>query len=90
MSLLSLQEVRVAFGGPKVLDGVSVNVEEGDRACVTGRNGEGKSTLLKVMAGLLEPDEGSVVRAPGLRVAYLSQDVPSDEDGTAPSDPAED
>ena len=83
MSLLSLQEVRVAFGGPKVLDGVSVNVEEGDRACVTGRNGEGKSTLLKVMAGLLEPDEGSVVRAPGLRVAYLSQDVPSDEDGTA-------
>jgi ATP-binding cassette subfamily F protein uup len=81
--LLSLQEVSVAFGGPQVLDAASLVVEAGDRACVTGRNGEGKSTLLKVMAGLLEPDAGEVVRAEGLRVAYLSQDVPADEPGTA-------
>ena len=83
MSLLTLHGIGMAFGGPKVLRDVSVNVEDGDRACVTGRNGEGKSTLLRIMAGLLEPDEGEVLRAPGLRVAYLSQDVPGDEDGTA-------
>ena len=83
MPLLSLQEVSVAFGGPQVLDAASLVVEAGDRACVTGRNGEGKSTLLKVMAGLLEPDAGEVVRSEGLRVAYLSQDVPADEPGTA-------
>ena len=83
MPLLSLQEVSVAFGGPQVLDAASLVVEAGDRACVTGRNGEGKSTLLKVMAGLLEPDAGEVVRSEGLRVAYLSQDVLADEPGTA-------
>lgn len=83
MSLLTLRGVSVAFGGPKVLDGASLNVEPGDRACVTGRNGEGKSTLLKIMAGALEPDAGEVVRAEGLRAAYLSQDVPADEPGSA-------
>ena len=83
MSLLSLRDVSVAFGGPPVLRDVRLNVEAGDRACVTGRNGEGKSTLLKVMAGLLEPDAGEVVRSGELRVAYLSQDVPADEPGTA-------
>ena len=83
MSLLTLRDVSVAFGGPPVLQDVRLNVEAGDRACVTGRNGEGKSTLLKVMAGILEPDAGEVVRSEGLRAAYLSQDVPADEPGTA-------
>ena len=83
MSLLTLRDISVAFGGPPVLQDVRLNVEPGDRACVTGRNGEGKSTLLKVMAGALEPDAGEVVRADGLRAAYLSQDVPADEPGTA-------
>ena len=83
MSLLTLRDVSVAFGGPPVLQDVRLNVEAGDRACVTGRNGEGKSTLLKIMAGILEPDAGEVVRSEGLRAAYLSQDVPADEPGTA-------
>ena len=85
MSLLVLKNVSVAFGGPPVLDGASLVVEAGERACVTGRNGEGKSTLLKVLSGELEPDSGEISRAPGLRTACLSQDVPADEPGTAES-----
>ena len=80
--LLSLHDVSLAFGGDPVLDGVSLNVESGVRACVTGRNGEGKSTLLKVIAGRLESDTGEIIRAPGLKVAFLEQEVPSDRPGT--------
>jgi ATP-binding cassette subfamily F protein uup len=85
MALLSLREISVQFGGPAILDAVSFCIEEGDRACITGRNGEGKSTLLKIIAGLLHPDSGEIIRQPGLRIAYLTQDVPTDMDGTVES-----
>lgn len=80
--LLSLHDVTLAFGGDSVLEGVTLNLESGIRACVTGRNGEGKSTLLKVIAGRLEPDTGEIIRAPGLKTAFLEQEVPSDRPGT--------
>ncbi len=73
--LLSLKDVSLAFGGPQVLDKVSLSISKGMRAALTGRNGEGKSTLFKVIAGLLEPDAGEIVRAPNLKVAYVSQGV---------------
>ena len=73
--LLSLKDVSLAFGGPQVLDRVSLSIHKGLRAALTGRNGEGKSTLMKVIAGTLEPDTGEIVRAPGLKVVYVSQDV---------------
>ena len=73
--LLSLKDVSLAFGGPQVLDKVSLSISKGLRAALTGRNGEGKSTLFKVIAGTLEPDAGEIVRAPGLTVAYVSQGV---------------
>ena len=79
--LMSLKDVTLAFGGPSVLDGVSISVSRGLRAALTGRNGEGKSTLLKVIAGDLEPDSGEIVRAPGLRTVYVSQEVPADRPG---------
>jgi len=80
--LLSLNSVSLAFGGPAVLDDVSLSLESGERACITGRNGEGKSTLLRVIAGMLEPDSGEIVRAPGLKTGFLEQDVPHDRPGT--------
>ena len=76
MALVSLRDVSVAFGGPAVLDRVSLSVEKGERSCVTGRNGEGKSTLLKVIAGMIEPDGGEVIREKGCRIAYVGQEVP--------------
>ncbi|MBO5751023.1 MAG: ATP-binding cassette domain-containing protein [Kiritimatiellae bacterium] len=79
--LFSLKDVSLAFGGPPVLDNVSLSVSKGLRAALTGRNGEGKSTLMKVMAGVLEPDAGEIVRKPGLKVVYVSQEVPHDRPG---------
>ncbi len=76
--LLSLKDVSLAFGGPAVLEKVSLSIHKGLRAALTGRNGEGKSTLMKVIAGELEFDTGEIVRAPGLKVVYVSQAVPSD------------
>jgi len=76
--LLSLRSVSLAFGGPKVLDDVSLSISRGMRAALTGRNGEGKSTLFKVIAGTLEPDSGEIVRAPGLKIEYVGQSVDSD------------
>ena len=73
--LLSLKDVSLAFGGPQILDKVSLSVSRGMRAALTGRNGEGKSTLFKVIEGTLEPDTGEIVRAPGLRIAYVGQSV---------------
>ncbi len=79
--LLSLKDVSLAFGGPSVLKNVSFSVAKGLRAALTGRNGEGKSTLLKVIVGELEPDTGEIVRAPNLKTIYVSQAVPSDRPG---------
>ena len=82
MALVTLHDITVGFGNAPVLENVSLSVEPGARACVTGRNGEGKSTLLKVIAGLIPPDGGTIVKDAALRIAYLPQDVPGDRPGT--------
>ncbi len=82
MAIINLSNISIAFGGPCILDSISLDVQKGQRICILGRNGTGKSTLLKVIAGELTPDCGSVIKEPGLRVAYLSQDVPDDFSGT--------
>lgn len=89
MALLSLRSVSLAFGGPRLLDQVDFQVERGERVCVLGRNGEGKSTLLRLIHGELAPDEGEVIRQQGLRVARLAQDVPRDRTGTIAEEVAE-
>ena len=76
MALLSLQDVSLGFGGEPVLDRVTLNIERGERACLVGRNGSGKSSLLRLLAGEIEPDGGVVLRQAGVRVAYLPQEAP--------------
>lgn len=78
---MSMKNVSLAFGGPSVLENVTLSVDRGLRAALTGRNGEGKSTLMKVMAGELEPDTGEIVRANNLKTVYVSQAVPADIPG---------
>ncbi|NBC48586.1 MAG: ATP-binding cassette domain-containing protein [Gammaproteobacteria bacterium] len=76
MSLLSLRGVSLSYGQPALLDGVDLDIGPGERACLIGRNGTGKSTLLKLIAGEIEPDSGSLWRRDGLRVARLAQEAP--------------
>jgi ATP-binding cassette subfamily F protein uup len=76
MPLISLDRISVAFGYLPLLDQVSLQIEPRERVCVIGRNGTGKSTLLRVLAGELAPDRGSIWLQPGLRRARLEQDVP--------------
>ena len=76
MSLLSTHNLKLHFGLAPVLDDVSFGIEEGERVCLLGRNGEGKSTLMKVLAGLQTPDSGEIVMQRGATIAYLPQDVP--------------
>jgi len=73
---LTLRNVTLAFGGPPVLDGVDLRVERGERICLLGRNGEGKTSLLRLLAGEETPDAGELTRTPGLRVGLLPQEIP--------------
>jgi ATP-binding cassette subfamily F protein uup len=82
MSILSINNISLAFGGPPILDLISLEIHKGQRICFLGRNGAGKSTLMKVIAGETPPDSGTIVAAPGLRIAYLPQDVPDGLSGT--------
>ncbi|MBN2703402.1 MAG: ATP-binding cassette domain-containing protein [Pontiellaceae bacterium] len=82
MALLSLQNIHKAFGGPQLLDGAILQIERNERICLVGRNGEGKSTLLKIIEGSVEPDDGELIRQPGLKVRRLRQTVPNDLQGT--------
>ncbi|MBI4687967.1 MAG: ATP-binding cassette domain-containing protein [Nitrospirae bacterium] len=82
MALLSLKDVRLAFGGPELIDGVSLQIERRERVCLVGRNGAGKSTLMKIISGAITPDEGEVIREQGLRMASLDQEVPQGLSGT--------
>jgi len=74
--VLTLDSVSLAFGHLPLLDAASLQVDAGERVALIGRNGSGKSSLLKIVSGELAPDAGAVWRAPGVRIARLDQDVP--------------
>ena len=82
MPILSAQNILLRFGGPPLLDNVSFDIEAGDRICLVGRNGEGKSTLLKVLTGEMEANSGEIIKKAGLKVSRMIQEIPSHLDGT--------
>jgi ATP-binding cassette subfamily F protein uup len=82
MALLSYRNLTVSFGGPRLLDNAGLSIEKRERICLIGRNGEGKSTLLRIISGQISPDKGEIEAIPGLRVGKLDQEVPANLEGT--------
>lgn len=82
MPLIALSDVNLSFRGPVLLDQANLTIEPGERVCLLGRNGTGKTTLLRLLQGTLEPDRGEIIRQQGLRTAMLPQQVPQDLHGS--------
>lgn len=83
MALVNCQKLHVDYAGRPLLDGVSLQIRRNERVGLVGRNGQGKSTLLSVIAGDLMPDAGEIIREAGTRTALLEQQVPEGIEGTA-------
>jgi ABC transport system ATP-binding/permease protein len=81
MSLIGFSDVRLSLGGPLLLDGAQLQIEEGEHIGLLGRNGAGKSTIMRLLMGEIAPDDGVVTRRKGLRIAALPQVVPRDMEG---------
>jgi ABC transport system ATP-binding/permease protein len=82
MALISMRDVCIGFGEPLLLDHASFHIERRERVCLLGRNGTGKSTLMRLLNGDLGPDQGEIVCPQGLRVSLLPQEVPQEMTGT--------
>ncbi|AOE50642.1 ATP-binding cassette ATPase Uup [Kangiella sediminilitoris] len=82
MPLVTLQQVEVSYGGAPLLDKVDFVIEPGERVCIIGRNGVGKSTLLKVINQEITPEDGGLRFQEGIKVAKLTQEVPHGTKGT--------
>jgi ATP-binding cassette subfamily F protein uup len=81
MPLISLKAVTLSYGLPPLLDGVDLRVERGERICLIGRNGTGKSTLLKVITGEVQADAGERRVPQGVTIARLTQEIPEEGEG---------
>ena len=81
MALLSLQNISLSYGDKPLLDGVSLQIERGERVCLLGRNGAGKSTLMRLLDDEIAPQKGEVILEKNARIARLPQEVPADIDG---------
>ncbi len=82
MNILSLNQISHAFGGAKLLDSASLQIEAGDRICLLGRNGAGKSTLLRLINGDFATDSGTITRNQNITCAYVPQEFPAVWEGT--------
>ncbi len=82
MTLITIRELTIGFGGPPLLDSVSCQIEPGQRIGLLGRNGAGKTTFIRAIAGLAVPDAGVVAISPGVRMAHLPQEVPMGVSGS--------
>jgi ABC transport system ATP-binding/permease protein len=82
MTLLGMQDVSVGYGGRPLLEHMNFQIERGERICLLGRNGVGKSTLIKLICGQLEPESGVISKSPSFSVTCLTQTVPAGLKGT--------
>jgi len=82
MTLLKFTDVSLAFGTTPLLDQVSWQIEKGERVCIIGRNGTGKSSMLKLVKGEQMPDDGAIWRAPALKIGELPQELPVADERT--------
>ena len=82
MALITLLNAQLAFGHVALLDQTSFSLESGERVGLIGRNGTGKSSLLKILAGLEKPDDGSLQLQQNQRLAYVAQEPELDMDAT--------
>ncbi|MBN1626420.1 MAG: ATP-binding cassette domain-containing protein, partial [Deltaproteobacteria bacterium] len=82
MAILSLQDVSISFGGLPLLENMNMQVEKGERICLLGRNGEGKTTILRLIGGVIEPDGGLITSQKGISITGLDQDLPPGISGT--------
>ena len=82
MALIGVRDLCWGFSQPPLLENITFQIEKGERLCLLGRNGEGKSTLLKLLNGEILPDSGEIWRQQGLTVAALDQVVPREFEGT--------
>ena len=71
--IINLEGASVGYGGPPILKKLSLRIDQDDRIALLGRNGEGKSTLSKLLAGKLQPSEGKMVQSSKLRIGYFAQ-----------------
>ena len=79
MPLLTLTDASLAYGHHALLDRVSLQIDPGERICLVGRNGMGKSTLFRVISGQVQLDDGEKWQQDTLRISYLEQEVPTDQ-----------
>ncbi len=82
MNLLNANNLYHSYGDQPLLDMANLSIEDGERICLVGRNGTGKSTLLKMLSGQIKSDEGEINKSRGLRVAELKQEVPASIEGS--------
>lgn len=82
MNIINIEHISKIFGGKVIFDDVSCGISEGEKIGVIGINGTGKTTLLRVLAGLEQPDEGQVITQNGIRIAYLQQNPAFPEEKT--------
>ena len=82
MNILNIEHVSKIFGDKKIFDDVSYGVQEGDKIGIVGLNGTGKTTMLNIIAGVEEVDEGQINMQNGIRLAYLSQNPYFPENAT--------
>ncbi len=76
MSLLRFEDIRLDFGEQVILRDAEFSIEPGERVCLIGRNGAGKSTTLKLIMGEMEPDQGEIIPVAGMIVSQLRQNLP--------------